>query len=155
MEIHIEMRLGTGGHRDLFLTIPQLGVEVCADSYYFAVALGHRNVRASENTVRQEVVALLSCWVDTVCSCSDGDTVYLPFDFSDQYTGCLRVIEDRDNFRLSYGHSLFEGWRIDPLEAAEHSQQYDDFNPSSEREVSLSKDDLLAALRGTDRMAET
>lgn len=148
MEIHVETRPGAGGHRDLFLAIPQLGLVTCADTYYFALALEERHVKVHEVAVRQAVSALLSYWIDWVLSCADGDTIHLPFDFSDQYTGCLQVKAEGSNVWLSYGYSLIEGWRVDPLEPGTYFQQVEDFKADPDQNLKISRIEFLDAVRG-------
>jgi len=45
----------------------------------------------------------------------DGQNIYLPIDFSDQYTGCLKV-EKNSDLNLTYGNSRREGWNVDPTQ---------------------------------------
>ena len=91
MDLRVGINLGTGGHRDLFLTIPALGVDVVADTYYFVLALQHSGVAVDAATVCQSIRNLLDQWCQAVSGCDGQSGVYLPFDFSDQSTGCLAV----------------------------------------------------------------
>ncbi|QPH55198.1 hypothetical protein [Pontivivens ytuae] len=147
MEFIVRVSLGRGGHQDLLLTIPQLDVEVLADTYYFALAIEKRGVALNERAVRKGVVALLNYWIAKVSSCEDGEVIYLPFDFSDQYTGCFQVTGMGSNLRLSYGFSLLEGYRVNPLDPGDYYKKVRDFKTTSDRYIDLSHEEFLGALR--------
>ncbi|MCD9147803.1 hypothetical protein [Pseudophaeobacter flagellatus] len=146
MDLSVEVRLGQGGHKDLFLKIPLLGVSVCADTYYFVLALEERQIRVDEVAIRQAVVSLLQYWIDRASNLKDLETIHLPFDFSDQYTGCLQVTAEGSSFHLSYGFSLIEGWRVNPLSPGHYSHQVGDFRQQENCEHRIPRSDFIGTL---------
>jgi hypothetical protein len=59
---------------------------------------------------------------------------YLPFDFSEQYTGCLKVVKvHNSSYRISYGYSLLvEGWNVDPLDPDDYTERVTDFQTTTD-----------------------
>lgn len=149
MKLDVRVNPGAGGHSDLFLSIPLLGLEVCADTYYFVVAMEEQEIKVDEGVVRQSVVALLKYWIEKVSACDEGAVIHLPFDFSDQYTGCLQVTSKGSNLLLSYGFSLTEGWRVDPLNPSLDFQSVCDFEARPSREIEVPVVEFLDAVSVT------
>ena len=86
VDLRFEYTAGQGLHCDLSV---RLGTwqHVC-DSYYFAID----ETSTADAEVPRALVQLLEQWTDQVRSLQPtGGTAFLPFDFSDQYTGWLRV----------------------------------------------------------------
>ena len=100
-----------GGHRDLAFEIPGLIDDELFDTYYFILAIEPVN---SFQEVKNAVSSLLGKWLEKVHPLKQEHTVYLPIDFSDQYTGCLKV-QHQGKLKLTYGYSLREGHSTNPL----------------------------------------
>ena len=59
--------------------------------------------------------------------------MYLPFDFSDEYTGCLRCERKEDRFVIVDGFSLQEGWSVNPSDISDYIYNIRDFQASGIR----------------------
>lgn len=105
-----------GGHRNLVLALETIGFIQVADTYYFAIDPCFMNGDESEHKVILNLLNLLKWWSVSVEKIERGDATYLPFDFSDQYVGCLRVsIRDGQNVLVDYGSTRkFEGCSFSP-----------------------------------------
>ena len=146
MELHVSTNPGHGGHSDLFLKIPLLGVDVSADTYYFVLAIEDRQDLVNAQDVRRGIVGLLQYWQEQTSACGDRRTIYLPFDFSDQYTGCLQVVANGLNVQLCYGFSLIEGWRVNPLNPAMYCHEVTDFKAHNSGMIELPRQQFIDAL---------
>lgn len=115
----IEIKLNRnkkGGHNNLFLELPKINFIKEADTYYFALDnLFMREIETSTK-VRLNLINLFEHWINSINNLKKDDIVYLPFDFSDQYIGCLRIEKiDIDNISLSYGYTTqYDGTSLSP-----------------------------------------
>lgn len=66
-------------------------VEKLCDSYYFALDDDLRSDDTSPAKVRLVIAELLRQWHNDVAALEVGNTAYLPYDLSDQYSAWLRV----------------------------------------------------------------
>jgi hypothetical protein len=146
MDLLVSTNLGSGGHEDLFLTIPLIGLKVSADTYYFALALEEVDVRIDENEVKRGVLSLLTYWADKALACGNDEVIHLPFDFSDQYIGCIQLVTNDARFRLSYGFTHTPGYSVNPLELGDFCQQVSDFQKTSKNPCEVSRQDFQLAI---------
>ena len=107
-----------GGHGDLLLDLKPIGFSQVADTYYFALDTAFMEKDESEDKVVLSLRHLLKCWFAAVSKLDRASVAYLPFDFSDQYIGCLRVEEcEEENLMVSYGSTRkFEGSSFNPFD---------------------------------------
>jgi hypothetical protein len=70
---------------------------------------------------------LLQFWKDKILESKHDHTIYLPIDFSDQYTGCLQIHKNYKNLTLGYRSSKRTGWAVDPLNPDDYYQSINDF----------------------------
>lgn len=131
-----------GGHDDLLVTIDSLINEVF-DTYYFALAI---EPYESLQDIKNAVAQLLTYWTKEIQSAKEGQRIHLPIDFSDQYTGCIEVVQKGEDLQLRYGYSEKEGWNINPLNPDDYSKTVYDFEDTENRTVELSKPDFLTAI---------
>jgi hypothetical protein len=75
-------------HADLVLQTPT--DECRCDSYYFLIDSNFERDNESPEKVVRGLAALLGKWQSAVVNAADDGTVFLPFDFSDEYTGWLK-----------------------------------------------------------------
>ncbi|MFP9097888.1 hypothetical protein ACLI09_02440 [Flavobacterium sp. RHBU_24] len=129
----------TEGHNDLLFSVPGL-VEECFDSYYFIIAEGMPSVKKT-------LAALLDFWVQKIKALQEGNVIYLPIDFSDQYTGCLRVEMEADKLMVDYGYSLREGWCINPRNPEDFYNSVTDFTITSESRLTIIAADFANAIK--------
>lgn len=140
--LHVEYTSGRGLHRDLSV---RLGTwcHVC-DTYYFALD----ETSSADAEVPEALVRLLEQWSDQVQLLKPtGGTAFLPFDFSDQYTGWFRVTSanGRDT-RVEAGWSNIEGWSFYPSDISETARNISDFRAITGATAQCSIDELLACI---------
>ncbi|NXY93760.1 hypothetical protein HYE82_04975 [Streptomyces sp. BR123] len=140
-------RRGRGG--DLLL---RLGAwrQVC-DSYYLSVD----DAPTARGDLTRRIARLLEQWEEQVAGIPGraGGTAFLPFDFSDQYTGWLRVAsEDGVRARVEAGWSrVLEGWSFPPSDIAGAAGSVRDFDPVAGARLDCSVSGLLAAITAVRR----
>jgi len=132
--IHIIYSDNGTGHEDLILEIKSINLRVVADTYYFRILDDFEPITAEDLRIKHALALLLGYWMSRVDSLNVTDYCYLPFDFSDEYTGCLKVaIVQENSLRVSYGYSLVvEGWNVDPLDPDDYTERVNDFQATSE-----------------------
>lgn len=89
-------------HNDLHIIIEELGIDRCVDTYYFA--LDSQTYPEHENyaKVKLVLVMLLSAWERSLQNLHESENTFLPFDFSDEYTGGLSVRRQGTSFIVNY-----------------------------------------------------
>ncbi|GAA5022749.1 hypothetical protein [Streptomyces siamensis] len=131
-DIHddLELHLGTWRH--------------VSDSFYLA---NDPTATTAEN-VPQQLARLLEQWIEQVRELRPaGGTRFLPFDFSDECTGWLRVTsQDGTHARVEAGWSLIQGWSFNPSDIADMAHRVGDFEPEAGAAVDCLIDDLLATI---------
>ncbi len=120
------------------------------DSYYFLI--DHR-VQGEENIekVQRGLVRLLEQWITALHSAAPVDLVYLPYDFSDQYTGCLRCELNSERVVVARGWSLTPGHSVSPSDITGFVRQVRDFG-SDEAGAAMSREALCASIRESIEM---
>jgi len=96
------LRHKRGGHEDLLFEIEGLVEKRTFDTYYFALAAEDKKV-----SLGSALALLLRSWKRKLSTMKFEDTLYLPIDFSDQATGCIKV-EKEAMLVLSFGYSTRE-----------------------------------------------
>lgn len=131
-------------HGDLFFEIE--GLRLQGDTYYFELdrpADGPTGMAA----VLRSLAALLEQWIQRVSAQSDGETVYLPFDYSDEYTGVVVVHREVDVLGLWSGWSNLAGWAHYPSDIAEFTARIGPVHETREPCVRMPRLDFIAELR--------
>jgi hypothetical protein len=131
-----------GGHEDLLFDIAGLVSQKRFDTYYFALAIEPKN-RLAE--IKKAVGLLVESWNRKIKGLENGKTIYLPIDFSDQYTGCIKLEKD-DNINLTYGYSMKEGWSIDPINPTDYFDSIIDFKPEGNESLKVEQGELETCL---------
>lgn len=96
------------------------------DSYYFLIDDNIPDAPTGAEKARAGLKILLTQWLSIIQAAQDG-IVYLPFDFSDQFTRCLECTIQASSIMLCAGWSHFEGWRINPSDIAGYTRHITDF----------------------------
>ena len=99
-------------HGDLVLSIG--GTDIVCDTYYLALDQQGASELSDAGRVRVNLAMLLRQWLQALSEISDGGTVYLPYDFSDEYTGWLACQRSGLEVSVSVGWALVEGWALMP-----------------------------------------
>lgn len=116
------------------------------DSYYLGLDTGIEPADDSRPAKIQAVLRhLLEQWSERLRHLADEETTYLPFEFSDEYTGWLRCRRLGENIQVDIGWSMLPGYEVRPSEFHAHPFRVPDFDPipdAGEQEVPLAE--LLA-----------
>jgi len=96
------------------------GEEWRCDSYYLALDQGVFADRQDAEKVRQVLHRLLQQWHDAVHNLQEGEVVYLPYDFSDQYTAWLRCHRAGENVVVARGWADVSGWSFSPSRVGDY-----------------------------------
>ncbi|MCW3465008.1 hypothetical protein [Chitinophaga nivalis] len=132
---------GNGGHDDLHVVVQDV-MEGYFDTYYFWLKLesvGSKDIKAG-------VASLIAYWIACISNSSPNDIIYLPIDFSDEYTGCLRVEKLSGRLKVTYGYSLTEGYSVNPLDPGDYYNSIADFKAQATEELLVSEADLIQSL---------
>jgi len=131
-------------HNDLVLQIGEQ--EWRCDSYYLQIDRGMLPDREDAAKVRAVLRRLLDQWCTALGRLSDGQSCYLPYDFSDQYTGWLRCTLDGDRLRVQLGTAGVQGHSLPPSQLDGFLDSIPAFRPCS-HEVIISRNVFLRSLR--------
>lgn len=85
--------------------------------------------QAGENSVQNGLRQLLQGWLQLLQQLSDGGQVYLPFDFSDEYTRWVSVRREGSQVELVFGWAPVEGWAISLQDFSEVASRLTGFSP--------------------------
>ncbi|MCA9037286.1 MAG: hypothetical protein KDA91_19255 [Planctomycetaceae bacterium] len=72
---------------------------------------------------------LLKGWLHVLESINDGDLIYLPFDFSDEYTRWVACQMTGHDIHIVMGWAAVEGWAISPSNFESHARSVSQFQP--------------------------
>ncbi len=133
-----------GGHDDLIFSIEGLVDKLILDTYYFIIEIEpYETLQDIKNAVGQ----LLTYWLTEIQNVDEGKQIYLPIDFSDQYTGCLKVLKQGESIQLTYGFSDREGYSINPLSPGDYSTTITDFKDTQNKTIEVTSDDFMNSVR--------
>jgi len=145
MVLSLEWNPAAGLHESLTLSIPALGVSVVADTYYVASDDDVEPGETSPSRIEAAISTLIQGWISLIRTMSSRDIRYLPFDFSDQYIGCLKI-EGREGGQvgMSYGYTTtIEGHGLSPSEP--HSLALSEYDCIPDSAVSIVEREALLA----------
>ena len=147
--MNLSLRFDDNGtmHDDIVLRFGEQSW-VC-DSYY--LALDRELLPEKEDAEKVKVVLrrLLELWLEAIQSMlSEGDTVFLPYDFSDQYTGWLSCQLSGSDVLVSRGWANVEGYSIYPSKVGEHISNLSGFHLDGPT-VRATIEELVAAVRSS------
>ncbi len=136
-------------HDDLVLRFA--GQSFVCDTYYFALDPGLLSGQGSANKVRAVLRRLLEQWLSAVENIPDHGTTYLPYDFSDEYTGWLRCQRLGNVVDISNGWAKVGGHSVYPSAVGEYLTRLPGFQ-SSGSAIQVPLRELVQAV--CDSMAE-
>ena len=118
-------------HGDILLECGDYARHV--DSYYFGLdpALKHLPEKLR---VRTALEMLLDQWLVAVREAAPDQSVFLPFEFADEYTGWLRVTVEGDRMRCRPGWSAIPGHAVYPTKIGPQLSHVADFDPIPDAE---------------------
>ncbi len=76
-------------------------------------------------------IALVREWLRLLLELRDGQQVFLPFDFSDEFTRWLTIRREGREATAVLGWSTVEGWAISPSNLDEHAHSLPEFSPTN------------------------
>ena len=129
-------RNGTG-HNDIVFQLNNYS-RAC-DSYYFFIDYTFDPDDESADKALKVMRRLLQQWIDVVEHLTESQVVYLPFDFSDQYTGGIECTLTQGDLLLRAGHSHREAWRSWPSDIGNYVNSISDFKVFKEFADSVAK----------------
>jgi len=107
----------------------QVGTESRAgESYYLGLGL-QTNSRNLEFRPVEGTKQLLTEWIRLLTDLPDGQQLFLPFDFSDEYTRWLTFHREGRNVTIVFGWATVEGWSISPRDLSEYAHGLPGFQP--------------------------
>ena len=122
--------------------IPNLISPQKFDTYYFALAIEPKD---GIKEIKNAVAELIASWNKKQTEMENGQVIYLPIDFSEEYTGCLRV-EKKNDLNLTYGFSRREGWSVDPINPTEYYESISDFDSESDKSLTVKQSEFEKCL---------
>ena len=148
-DLMLEYRPNNTGHRDLHFRIVEY--ECIADSYYLALDAEDDGPGGRIETV---LILLLQQWIHAVQGAGAEETVFLPFDFSDQNTRCLRCRMNEEHVEVQPGWSCWEGWRVVPRNPGRYFHDVEDFHPELPRPILLARAEFLLCIKQSIAQAQ-
>lgn len=96
------------------------------ESYYLGLQSNSEN---HEFHPLEATMQLLSEWIRLITELKDGQQLFLPFDFSDEYTRWLTMYRDNRNVTVVFGWAGVEGWSISPEDLTQYAHGLPGFMP--------------------------
>ena len=118
-------------HGDLLLECGDYARHV--DSYFFGLDPVVQD-QPEPRRVRVSLELLLDQWLVAVRDATPGQSVFLPFEFADEYTGWIRVTVEGDRVRCRPGWSAIPGHAVYPSQIGPHLSHVADFDPIPDAE---------------------
>ncbi len=131
-------------HGDILLRFA--GQEWICDAYYFALDRALLPDAEDDTKIRAVLSCLLAQWLETIQSLKVDQVAYLPYDFSDQYTGWLRCTRTQSGFVVVRGWSGVEGWSFFASAVGTLLLQLPDFRADGPS-LEIGTAELVAAIR--------
>jgi hypothetical protein len=146
-QVHeVSLRFEDNGrfHDDLLLRVGD--VKWRCDSYYLLIDQGMLAEGESVPKVRAVLARLLEQWRTSVERLADGQACFLPYDFSDEYTGWLRCEAVGKDLRVHRGWAEVNGYSFFPSDVGELLRSLPGFQPDGE-EVSIPRASFLQSIK--------
>ena len=96
------------------------------ESYYLGL---QPNTENHEFRPATGTVQLVSEWIRLLTELKVGQTLFLPFDFSDEYTRWLHVHREGRHLTVVFGWATVEGWAISPQDLSQYADGLPGFMP--------------------------
>ncbi|QDU39297.1 Demethylspheroidene O-methyltransferase [Maioricimonas rarisocia] len=139
----------TGGGE---ITLQLAGAALKADAYFLALDSGCQPDSRSPTKVRAVLASLLGQWHELIASASAVDVVDLPFEFADEYIGCLRCQVGRDKVVITPGWLMTAGSTVVPSRACDTLPGADWEPQDDAAAVTVPRAELLNEIRRNQRM---
>jgi hypothetical protein len=133
------------GHDDITLRLD--GYERKADSYYFAIDWRFDRGDESPHKAGRCLSQLLQAWIAALEK-SAGAYVFLPYDLSDGYTGCLRCNITGESVEIMPGFSTMAGAAVSPSNPGNYFTSVPGFGRDLPQPIVMRLDDFICRVRG-------
>lgn len=108
----------------------QLGTESrTGECYYLDLRTETESGGESAAGLVSGVRLLLAGWLTLLTELADGEQVFLPFDFSDEYTQWITVHRSGRDVSVVFGWANIEGWAISIRDPSSYSAAAAQFQP--------------------------
>ena len=117
----------------MHLAMEAIGLEQKADLYYLSLE-GEANMQEPDSTALFSTIEkLLSGWLFQVNNLETQPIAYLPFDFSDEYIGCLKCqLISPGKVSVSYGYTReHKGHSVIPSHSEDFKMSEESYVPTS------------------------
>jgi len=105
----------------------RVGTEFRAgESYYLGL---QANCDDPEFRPLEGTIQLVSEWIRLLSGLRDGQQLFLPFDFSDEYTRWLTLDRHRRDVTIVFGWARIEGWSISTRDLSHYAHGLPGFMP--------------------------
>jgi hypothetical protein len=105
----------------------QVGTESRAgESYYLGLQPNSPSLDFQPATGAWQLVTE---WIRLLTTMEDGQQLFLPFDFSDEYTRWLTLRRENRDVAVAFGWATIEGWAISPCDLSEYASGLPGFMP--------------------------
>jgi hypothetical protein len=141
----VQLRLNGSNHNDILIRLGNR--EVVGDTYYLALDNAYRPDESSEEKVQELFARLLATCAAKVEGLEDGESAYLPFDFQDEWLGCVRCLRRGSEFSLVLGKLDENGYAVSPSEPSEVFSATCAFRPTGDN-IQVQRDSFLSRLSG-------
>jgi hypothetical protein len=125
-----------------------------ADSYWLAAESDILPRDESADKVRHVLIQLLQNWLNALTQATPARPAYLPFDFSDEYTGCFRCTPDGEFIEVVPGFSQWAGYAVSTSNPGDYFFGITDFKSTS-APIRLPKDEFLGRIQDAIANAES
>ena len=148
-KVLIEYRSNNTGHEDIHF---QFGEYSCiADSYYLGLDIKNDD---PEGSIEEILIQLLEQWLQVLQHADTARPVFLPYDFSDQFTRCLKCIMDGDAIDVQPGWATREGYSVSPSKPGNYFYDIQDFRPETPAPVRVTREDFLFQIQESIAQAQ-
>jgi len=105
----------------------QVGTEYrSGESFY--LGLQARRERLSDRPI-EPIMQLVSEWIRLLIELNDGEQLFLPFDFSDEFTRWLTLHRNGCEVTIVFGWAAVEGWSISTGDLSPYAHSLPGFMP--------------------------
>jgi hypothetical protein len=152
MRVVIEFHPDESLHRDIIVNANE--EQFLCDSYYFALDQKFDSQEESDKKSLKVLIKLLEQWMCAVDELKREETIFLPFDFSDQSTGCFKCWLEDEKLKVQPGWSSKEGWSVYPSQLDSYIKSITDFRASCDHPMSYDnkKDFQLETLSSLEKL---
>lgn len=145
----IEYRNNETAHKDIHFQFEEYSC--IADSYYLAPDIQDDD---PDGSIEKILVQLLEQWLEVLLHADSTHPVFLPYDFSDQFTRCLKCTVDVNVIEVQPGWSTREGHSVSPSNPRDYFYDIQDFRPETPAPIRLPQDDFFSRIKDSIAQAQ-